>query len=41
LITGTSTNPNVRPNQTVIKRIVEDYLKDRGQNILRNLFDGN
>ncbi|MEX2604119.1 MAG: AsmA-like C-terminal region-containing protein, partial [Gracilimonas sp.] len=41
LITGTSTNPTVRPDETVIKKIVEDYLKEQGGNILKNILGGN
>lgn len=41
VITGKYTNPTVRPDEEVIKQIVEDYLKERGSNLLRNLFDGN
>ncbi|MDR9419322.1 AsmA-like C-terminal region-containing protein [Gracilimonas sp.] len=39
LITGTFQKPNVRPDQNVIKKIVEDYLKERGGNLLKNLID--
>ncbi|MDZ7806707.1 MAG: AsmA-like C-terminal region-containing protein [Gracilimonas sp.] len=41
LITGNYSNPTVRPNEAVIKKIVEDYLKEKGGNILKKLFDGN
>lgn len=41
VITGNYSNPTVRPNETVIKKIVEDYLKEKGGNILKDIFDGN
>jgi hypothetical protein len=41
VITGTSTDPRVRPNEAVIKKIVEDYLKEKGGNLLKNIFGGN
>lgn len=41
MITGKYTNPTVRPNEAVIKKIVEDYLKEKGGNILKDIFDGN
>lgn len=41
LITGKYTNPTVRPDETVIKKIVEDYLKEKGGNILKDIFGGN
>ena len=41
VITGTSENPKVRPDEEAIKQIVEDYLKEKGSNLIKNLFDGN
>lgn len=39
-ITGTHSDPKVSPDKEAIAPIVKEYLKDKGGNILRNLFDG-
>ncbi|MEX2478754.1 MAG: AsmA-like C-terminal region-containing protein [Gracilimonas sp.] len=41
VIRGTSSDPSVRPNEEVIKEILEDYLKEKGGNLLKNIFGGN
>ena len=38
-ITGTQKNPTIRPDKEVIAPIVKDYLKDKGKNLLKGLFD--
>ncbi len=40
VITGTSANPKVRPDDSVIKSIVEEYLKGKGKDLIKNLFGG-
>ena len=40
-VTGTSDNPTVKPDQEVIKPIIQKYLKDKAGNVLKKLFDGN
>ncbi|MEX2363228.1 MAG: AsmA-like C-terminal region-containing protein [Balneolaceae bacterium] len=40
-ITGTSAKPKVTPDNEVIKSIVEDYLKDKGGDIINRFFRGN
>ena len=40
-ITGTSSNPQVRPDTSVIEEIVRDALRDGAGNVLRNLFNRN
>lgn len=40
-ITGTSNDPNIKPDQEVIKPIIQKYLKDKAGNVLKKLFDGN
>ncbi|MEX0721718.1 MAG: AsmA-like C-terminal region-containing protein [Balneolaceae bacterium] len=40
-ITGTSASPRVGPDDDVIKQIIEDYLKDKGGDLLDRLFGGN
>ncbi|SMO51698.1 AsmA family protein [Fodinibius sediminis] len=37
-ITGTYENPSVRPDQSVIKPIVREYLKNKAGNTIRDLF---
>lgn len=39
-ITGTQSNPTVRPNTSVINQIIEDYLKDNVRDRIRGLFGG-
>ncbi|SMO80575.1 AsmA-like C-terminal region-containing protein [Gracilimonas mengyeensis] len=39
-ITGTSQNPQVRPDMELIQQIIKDSLKDTGKDLLKNLFDG-
>ncbi|MDR9417165.1 MAG: AsmA-like C-terminal region-containing protein, partial [Gracilimonas sp.] len=41
IISGTSEKPKVRPDQDVIKKVVEDYLKDKGSDLIKGLFNGN
>lgn len=37
-ITGTYNNPSIKPDQSVIKPIVEQHLKDKAGNVLKDLF---
>jgi len=39
-ITGTTANPQVRPDTDTIDNIIQDYLKDGAGRILNRLFDG-
>lgn len=39
-VTGSMDDPQVKPNEEVIRPIVEDYLKDRAGNTLKKLFGG-
>jgi hypothetical protein len=39
-ITGTTANPQIRPDSDTIERIVRDYIEDGARNVLRRLFDG-
>lgn len=39
--TRTSADPRIRPDEDVIRPIIEEYLKEQGGNVLRKLFDGN
>ncbi|MEX1268235.1 MAG: AsmA-like C-terminal region-containing protein [Balneolaceae bacterium] len=38
LITGTSENPQVRPDNDIIQDIIRDFLRDEAGGIIRNLF---
>ncbi len=38
-MTGTQENPTIRPDKEAIAPIVKDYLKDKGKNLLKGLFD--
>jgi len=38
-MTGTQESPNIRPDKEAIAPIVKDYLKDKGKNLLKGLFD--
>ncbi|WP_445665678.1 DUF748 domain-containing protein [Fodinibius sp. AD559] len=38
-MTGTQEDPNIRPDKEEIAPIIKDYLKDKGKNILKGLFD--
>jgi uncharacterized protein involved in outer membrane biogenesis len=38
-MTGTQEDPTIRPDKEAITPIVKDYLKDKGKNILKGLFD--
>ncbi|PAU93651.1 hypothetical protein CK503_10885 [Aliifodinibius salipaludis] len=38
-MTGTQEDPNIRPDKKEIAPIVKDYLKDKGKNLLKGLFD--
>jgi len=40
LITGTSANPQVRPDSSVIEEIIRDAVRDGGRDVLRRLFGG-
>lgn len=40
LITGTSANPQVRPDSSVIEDIIRDAVRDGGRDVLRRLFGG-
>lgn len=40
LITGTSTNPQVRADTNLIQEIIQDALRDRGKNVLDRIFGG-
>ncbi len=37
-VTGTLTNPTVKPDEEVIKPIIQKYLKDKAGNVLKKLF---
>ncbi len=39
-ITGTTENPQVRPDTDTIDKIIQDYLKEGAGRILDRLFDG-
>ena len=41
LITGTSEDPQVRPDTTVIQQIIQDRLKEGAGDVLRRIFGGN
>ncbi len=41
VITGTSDKPKIRPDESVIKDIVKEYLKKKGGKLIKNLFGGN
>ncbi|MEX0661809.1 MAG: AsmA-like C-terminal region-containing protein [Balneolaceae bacterium] len=41
LITGTSQDPQVRPDTSVINQIIEDAIKEGAGNVIRRLFNGN
>lgn len=41
LITGTSQDPQVRPDSSVINQIIEDAIKEGAGNVIRRLFNGN
>jgi len=38
-MTGTQENPTIRPDKEAIGPIVKDYLKDKGKNLLKGLFN--
>jgi len=40
MITGTSANPQVRPDSELIQEIIRDALRDGAGNVLKKLFDG-
>lgn len=40
-VTGTSGDPKVKPDQDVIKPIIQKFLKDKAGNTLKKLFGGN
>ncbi|MFW6157411.1 MAG: AsmA-like C-terminal region-containing protein [Balneolaceae bacterium] len=40
-IRGTNNDPDIQPDREVIQPIVEEYLKDRAGDAIRNLFRGN
>jgi hypothetical protein len=40
-ITGTQEDPNIRPDKEEIEPIVKDFLKDKGKNLLKGLFNNN
>lgn len=39
-ITGTHSNPQIRPDKEVIGPIVKDYLKNKAGDVLKGIFDG-
>lgn len=40
-ITGTQEDPNIRPDKEEIEPIVKDYLKNKGKDVLKGLFNNN
>ncbi|MEL7833889.1 AsmA-like C-terminal region-containing protein [Fodinibius sp. Rm-B-1B1-1] len=40
-ITGTQEDPNIRPDKEAIEPIVKDYLKEKGGNLIKGLFNNN
>lgn len=40
-ITGTQEEPSIRPDKEAIEPIVKDFLKDKGKNLIKGLFNNN
>lgn len=40
-MTGTQEDPNIRPDKEAIEPIVKDYLKEKGGNLIKGLFNNN